>query len=153
MGSTGQVKVPGASCRPGPSPSSKATRLDGLSAESPAALEALIAAVGTGPVDFACPPDDPLVPILGAAGFTPYATTVVMARRIDGYRKQPAPSGVKIEPYRNDWAEAFTTAEASAMQISSGTSAGTRGRTRNTVAGLTSPSRRGRSSAAAWCAR
>jgi ribosomal protein S18 acetylase RimI-like enzyme len=78
-------------------------------------VEALLAAVGHGPFDAACPPDDPLVGILTAAGFTPYATTVVVARRIDGYRKQPTPPGVTIEPYRNDWADEFTAAEAQAM--------------------------------------
>ncbi len=115
MRDAGPVSVPGASCRPGPSPSAKATRLDGLRADSPVALEALLAAIGDGPFDFACPPDDPLVGVLRVAGFEPYARTVVVARRIDGYRKEPAPRGTTIEPYRNDWAESFTAAEAEAM--------------------------------------
>ena len=38
-----------------------------------------------------------------------------MARRIDGFRKEPAPAGTKIEPYKNDWAEQFTAAEVEAM--------------------------------------
>lgn len=115
MSSSGAVSVPGASCRPGPSPSAKATRLEGLQADSPAALEALIAEVGDGPVDIACATDSPLIPILSACGFEPYANTVVLARRIDGYRKQPAPRDVTIEPYRNEWADSFTAAEAEAM--------------------------------------
>ncbi len=115
MGNGGPVSVPGASCRPGPSPSAKATRLDGLRADGPAAVEALLAQIGDGPFDVACAPDDPLVGILRAVGFEPYASTVVVARRIDGYRKEPPPPGTKIEPYRNEWAEEFTAAEAEAM--------------------------------------
>jgi len=115
MSNGGPVKVPGASCRPGPSPSAKATRLDGLHADGPAAVEALLAQLGDGPFDFACPPDDPLVGILTAAGFEPYSHTIVMARRIDGYRKEPPPLGTKIEPYKNEWADQFVVAEAEAM--------------------------------------
>lgn len=63
----------------------------------------------------ALPPEDPLVGIARAAGFEEYARTVVMARRIDGYRKEPPPSGTTIEPYKNDWAEEFTAAESAAM--------------------------------------
>ena len=115
MSTTGPVTVPGASCRPGPSPSAKATRLDGLRAERPAAVEALLAAVGDGPYDIAVAPDDPLVGILTAAGFAPYARTVVVARRLDSFRKDPPPLGTTIEPYKNEWAESFTAAEAAAM--------------------------------------
>ncbi len=115
MSSDGAVRVDGAACRPGPSPSAKATRLDGLRAEGPGALEALLAAVGAPPYDLAVPPEDPLVGIARATGFEEYARTVVMARRIDGYRKEPAPRGTKIEPYKNEWAEDFTAAEAEAM--------------------------------------
>lgn len=115
MSTDGVVKVAGASCRPGPSPSAKATRLDGLHADSPAALEALLAELGPGSFDFACAPDDPLVGILQAAGFSPYANTVVVARRLDGFRKEPPPPGTTIEAYKNAWAESFTAAEAEAM--------------------------------------
>ena len=115
MSTDGAVRVDGAACRPGPSPSSKATRLDGLRAESPGALEALLTAVGEPPYDIAVPHDDALVGIAQSAGFTPYARTVVVARRIDGFRKEPAPPGTKLELYTNDWAEEFTTAEAEAM--------------------------------------
>ena len=115
MSSTHPVTVPGASCRPGPSPSAKATRLDGLRAESPAAVEALLAAVGDAPYDFACAPDDPLVGILAAAGFEAYAKTVVVARRLDVFRREPPPPGTTIEPYKNDWAESFAAAQDAAM--------------------------------------
>lgn len=115
MSGDGPVNVPGASCRPGPSPSAKATRLDGLRAESPAALEALLAAIGGGAFDLAVPHDDPLVATATAAGFVPYASTVVVARRIDGFRKEPPPPDTTIELYDNDWAEDFTRAEAAAM--------------------------------------
>ena len=115
LSTDGAVRVDGAACRPGPSPSSKATRLDGLRAESPSALQALLTAVGEPPYDIALPNDDPLVAIAHAAGFVPYAHTVVVARRIDGFRKDPPPRGTKIEPYKNAWAEDFTAAEAAAM--------------------------------------
>ncbi len=115
MSSTGPVTVPGASCRPGPSPSAKATRLDGLKAETPAAVEALLTAVGDAPYDFACAPDDPLAGILTAIGFEPYARTVVVARRLDVFRKEPAPPGITISPYKNEWAESFAAAQEAAM--------------------------------------
>jgi ribosomal protein S18 acetylase RimI-like enzyme len=115
LSTDGAVRVDGAACRPGPSPSSKATRLDGLRAESPGALEALLVAVGEPPYDIALPNDDPLVGLVQSTGFAPYARTVVVARRIDGFRKEPAPPGVKLEPYKNDWAEQFSAAEAAAM--------------------------------------
>lgn len=115
MSSSGPVTVPGASCRPGPSPSAKATRLDGLRAESPAAVEALLEAVGEPPYDVACAPDDPLVGMLRAAGFEPYAQTVVVARRLDVFRKEPPPPGVTISPYKNEWAESFAAAQDAAM--------------------------------------
>lgn len=115
MSTDGAVRVDGAACRPGPSPSAKATRLDGLRAENPGALEALLALVGDPPYDLAVPPEDALVGIARAVGFEEYARTVVMARRIDGYRKVPAPRGTTIELYKNEWAEDFTAAEAEAM--------------------------------------
>lgn len=115
MGTGGPINVPGASCAPGPSPSAKATRLDRLTLDDPSALEPLLTAVGEGPYDVALPVDDPKLGILGAAGFTEYARTVVVARRLDGFRKMPAPSDVEIVPYRNEWADAFTAAERLAM--------------------------------------
>ncbi len=113
--SEGEIEVPGASCVAGPSPSAKATRIDKLRAESPAALAALLAKVGDGPLDIALPNESELIPMVREAGFEPYANTMIVARRIDGFRKDPAPVGVQIEPYSNDWAESFTKAEAEAM--------------------------------------
>ena len=75
----------------------------------------MLAAVGDPPYDLAVPHDDPLVAVARAAGFEEYARTVVMARRIDGFRKHFPPPGTTIEPYKNEWAEAFTEAEAAAM--------------------------------------
>lgn len=112
----GEIEVSGAACQPSPSPSAKATRLNKLRAESPAALAELLAKLGDGPLDVAVAPDDRLVPLLKEAGFTTYAETVVVARRIDGFRKDPAPAGIHIEPYRNGWAESFTRAESQAME-------------------------------------
>lgn len=113
--SEGEIEVPGASCVAGPSPSAKATRIDKLRAESPAALAALLAKVGDGPLDIALPNESELIPMVREADFEPYANTMIVARRIDGFRKDPAPVGVQIEPYSNDWAESFTKAEAEAM--------------------------------------
>ncbi len=112
----GEFEVPGASCVTGPSPSAKATRIDKLRAESPAALAELVGGLGDGPLDIALSPEDELVPLLKDLGFTPYSETATVARRIDGFRKDPAPQGVRIEPYRNEWAESFTRAEAAAME-------------------------------------
>ncbi len=113
--STGPVSVEGASCHPGASPSAKATRLDQLRADDPAALARLIAELGDGPLDAALAPDDALTGMLQGQGFEPYATTVIMARRLDGFRKDPPPPGVVLGPYSNDWAESFTRAESLAM--------------------------------------
>ncbi len=113
MSTSGAISVEGASCAPGPSPSAKATRLDRLQLEDPGALAPLLAAVGEGPYDVALPVDDAQIGMLKSAGFTEYARTV--ARRIDGFRKMPPPSDVEIVPYRNEWADEFTAAEALAM--------------------------------------
>ncbi len=115
MSTGGQVEVPGAACVPDPSPSAKATRLDRLRADSPQALEELLTKIGEGPFDVALAHDHELVPMLRGAGFEPYANTVVVARRIDGFRKESPPLGVQLTPYRNEWAEDFTRAEAAAM--------------------------------------
>lgn len=45
----------------------------------------------------------------------PYARMAVMARAIEGLPRPPHVSGVRVEAYRNDWAEAFTAAERMAM--------------------------------------
>jgi ribosomal protein S18 acetylase RimI-like enzyme len=60
--------------------------------------------------------DDPVAPLLAAEGFEPYARMAVMARPIEGLKRPPFVTGVTTEPYRNDYAEAFTAAEAMAME-------------------------------------
>ena len=40
----------------------------------------------------------------------------VMARSIEGLPRPPHVIGVSVEPYRNEWSEAFTNAEAMAME-------------------------------------
>jgi ribosomal protein S18 acetylase RimI-like enzyme len=54
--------------------------------------------------------------MLAAEGFEPYARVTVMARSVEGLARPPFVSGVSLEPYRNEWAEAFTNAEAMAME-------------------------------------
>jgi len=111
-----RVAVEGASCRPVPSSGARATRLDGLRAEGPAALAALLAELAEPPPwDAAVAPDDPLASWLAGVGFEPYARTVVLAARADGVRAAPLPRGVSVAQYRNEWAPAFQAAEAAAM--------------------------------------
>jgi len=54
--------------------------------------------------------------MLAGEGFEPYARMAVMARSIEGLPRAPFVPGIAMEPYRNDWAEAFTAAEAAAME-------------------------------------
>jgi len=54
--------------------------------------------------------------MLSAEGFGPYARAAVMARPVEGLRRPPFVTGVSVEPYRNEWSEAFTAAEAMAME-------------------------------------
>lgn len=61
-------------------------------------------------------PDDPVGGWLGALGFEPYAEMVRLARPAEGVRAAPPVAGVEVSSYRNDWAEAFTAAEAAAME-------------------------------------
>lgn len=61
------------------------------------------------------PDDDPLGRLLLTEGFEPYARMAVMARPVAGMPRAPYVSGVSVEPYRNEWSEAFTAAEAMAM--------------------------------------
>jgi GNAT superfamily N-acetyltransferase len=60
--------------------------------------------------------DDPAGAWLRAAGFESYAETAVMARLAEGIGSAPHVPGVTVEPYRTAWAEAFTAAEAAAME-------------------------------------
>jgi GNAT superfamily N-acetyltransferase len=109
------VAVAGASCRTVPSPSARALRLDGLRAGSPAALDELLGRLPPPPWDASLRPEEPVASWLAAAGFEPYAETVVMARSLQGMRAAAPVPGVEVEQYRNDWAEAFQAAEAQAM--------------------------------------
>lgn len=59
--------------------------------------------------------DDPVAPLLRAAGFEVYADTVTMARRLAGMKEAPHVTGLDVVPYRNEWGEAFVAAEAAAM--------------------------------------
>ncbi len=60
--------------------------------------------------------DDPIRALLGAEGFEPYARMAVMARPLQGMPPAPHVSGVSVEPYRNDWSEAFQNAERMALE-------------------------------------
>ncbi|HET6690847.1 MAG TPA: hypothetical protein VFG74_08280, partial [Miltoncostaeaceae bacterium] len=72
--------------------------------------------MGEPPWDAEVADDDPVRPLLAAEGFEPYARMAVMARPIEGLKRPPFVTGVTAEPYRNDYAEAFTAAEAMAME-------------------------------------
>lgn len=106
----------GASCQAGPSPTARALRLEGLRADGPGPLRALLGRVGDPPWDAEVADGDPLAGLLGGEGFEPYARVAVMARPIEGLPRPPFVPGVSVEPYRNDWAEAFANAEAMAME-------------------------------------
>jgi GNAT superfamily N-acetyltransferase len=108
--------VAGASCDPGPSPTARALRLEGLRAEGPDALRALLERVGEPPWDAEVADDDPVRPLLAAEGFEPYARVAVMARPLDGLKPAPHVPGVTVEPYRNAWSEAFQNAERMALE-------------------------------------
>lgn len=54
--------------------------------------------------------------LLAAEGFEPYLRGAVMARPVEGLPRPPVVPGVSVEPYRNAWSEAFTAAEAMAME-------------------------------------
>lgn len=109
------ISVTGASCRLEPSLTADAIRLGSLSAVSPPALERLIAELPEPPWDVELAPDDDLLGDLRAAGFEQYAEGAVLARPLENVRTTPAPPGVKIGPYRNDWAEPYAEAEKLAM--------------------------------------
>lgn len=106
----------GASCRPGPSPTARALRLEGLRAEGPDALRELLGRLAAPPWDAEVADGDALSGLLAAEGFEPYARTAVMARPIAGLPRAPFVAGVSVEQYRNEWAEAFAAAETLAME-------------------------------------
>jgi GNAT superfamily N-acetyltransferase len=107
--------VSGASCQPGPSPTARALRLEGLRADGPAELRALLAELPHPPWDAEVVDGDALAGPLAAEGFEPYARVAVMARSVEGLPRPPYVSGLEVMPYRNDWAEEFSAVEAAAM--------------------------------------
>jgi ribosomal protein S18 acetylase RimI-like enzyme len=110
------VAAPGASCQPGPSPTARALRLEGLRAEGQGALRALLAKLPDPPWDAEVADGDALAPLLAAEGFEPYARIAVMARPLEGLPRPPHVPGISVEPYRNAWADEFSAAEALAME-------------------------------------
>lgn len=106
----------GASCQAGPSPTARALRLEGLRADGPEPLRELLGELGDPPWDVEVASGEPLGAWLAAEGFEPYAQVAVMARPIEGLPRPPFVAGVSVEPYRNTWSEAFTAAEAMAME-------------------------------------
>ena len=108
------VAVAGASCQPGPSPTSRALRLEGLRAADPGALGELLEQLPEPPWDVEVVADDPLAGMLRAHGFETYAHVVPMARPVQGLPRTPA-TALDIVPYRNEWADAFAAAQDAAM--------------------------------------
>jgi GNAT superfamily N-acetyltransferase len=110
------VTAPGASCRLRPSPTAPAVRLDGLLARDRAALDALADQLPEPPWDVEVGGDDTeLLGLLTARGFTEYARGTLYARSADGILAPRVP-GIELVAYDNAWADAFTAAEATAMQ-------------------------------------
>jgi GNAT superfamily N-acetyltransferase len=109
------VNVQGGSCRLRPSPTALALRLEGLRARDAAALDALLSRLPDPPWDAEVVTGDPLAGLLEARGFEVYARGAVYARPAEGTPRAPHLPGTDVLPYRNDWAAAFTAAEAEAM--------------------------------------
>jgi GNAT superfamily N-acetyltransferase len=108
--------VTGASCQPGPSPTARALRLEGLRADGPSELRSLLAELPDPPWDAEVVDGDPAAGLLAAEGFEPYARVVVMARPVEGLPRPPYVSGLEATAYRNEWAEEFSAVEAAAME-------------------------------------
>jgi GNAT superfamily N-acetyltransferase len=110
------VTAPGASCRLRPSPTALAVRLDGLMAGDLAALDALTNQLPEPPWDVEVGGEDSeLLGLLVARGFAEYARGTLYARSADGMSAARVP-GIEVVTYDNAWADAFTAAEATAMQ-------------------------------------
>jgi len=110
------VTAPGGSCRLRPSPTALAVRLDGLQARDQGALDALLDQLPEPPWDVEVNADDTeVLGLLAGRGFTEYARGTLYARGVDGIAAPRVP-GIEIVSYDNDWAPAFTAAEARAMQ-------------------------------------
>lgn len=110
------VVASGSGCRLRPSPTALAVRLEGLRARDLTSLDALIAKLPEPPWDADVPEGDPLVTLLTARDFRPYASGVVMARPVEGIPPATRPPGVDVADYTNDRAAEFTAAEARAME-------------------------------------
>jgi GNAT superfamily N-acetyltransferase len=108
--------TPEATCQPGPSPSARALRLDGLRAADRGALRTLLGRLPDPPWDVELADDDPALALVRAEGFEPYARVAVMARPIAGLPRPPFVPGVSVEDYRNADADEFTAIEAAAME-------------------------------------
>jgi len=110
------VTAPGATCRLRPSATALAIRLDGLQARDGAALDALIDQLPNPPWDVEVNAEDSaLLGVLASRGFTEYARGTLYVRTAEGL-SAPRVSGIEIVTYDNDWAPAFSAAEAEAMQ-------------------------------------
>jgi GNAT superfamily N-acetyltransferase len=109
------VTAPGATCRLAPSPTALAIRLEGLQARDGAALDALLDQLSEPPWDVEIDADDAaLRQLLESRGFVEYARGSLFARSAEGLRAPRIP-GIEVVPYENQWAPAFTAAEAEAM--------------------------------------
>ena len=113
--SSSNVSSPGGSCQVGPSPSSRALRLEGLRATDPAALRSVISQLPDEPLDAALTVGEPIVDWLLQEGFQPYQETSTMVRSLEGFARSAQVPGVTIEAYRNAFADAFQTAEREAL--------------------------------------
>jgi ribosomal protein S18 acetylase RimI-like enzyme len=109
------VTADGAACQIGPSPTARAVRLDNLRARDGASLAALLQAVPVEPpFDVALGADDPVGDMARAAGFEPYARTVLANRAVDAFPDADA-DGVRLLTYDNGMAGRYEDAEFDAM--------------------------------------
>ncbi len=100
----------------GPSPTARAARLENVRASDAAQVAALLDALPVElPWDVALEPGDPLGALLGDAGFTQYATTVMASRAIDGLRESEGSEGVRLLTYTNEMAQRYEDAEWEAL--------------------------------------
>ncbi len=109
------VQVPGATCRPGPSPTARALRLDGLRARDGAALDALLERLPEPPWEVEVDPEDPIAGLLLARGFDDRIDLEVMARPVGGLPVSFGVRGIDVVPYRNEWSAAYVAGEAMSM--------------------------------------
>lgn len=105
-----------ATCQPGPSPTARALRLEGLRTPDAGALHALLGRLPAPPWDVELADDDPALPHVRAEGFEPYARVATLARPLEGLPRPEHVGGVTVEEYRNADAEEFAALEAGAME-------------------------------------